>query len=90
LSPSGLAARALRTRAFVRAPIALYRHQLGWLLGGRMLMLEHTGRRSGRSTSTRMPRLLAVRIISTKSPSVPNPRVDRVVVGNVIAVIAQR
>ena len=49
LSPSGLAARALQTRAFVRAPITLYRHGLGWVLGRRVLMLEHTGRRSGKA-----------------------------------------
>ena len=49
LSPSGLAARALQTRALVRAPVTLYRHGLGWVLGGRVLMLEHTGRRSGRA-----------------------------------------
>jgi deazaflavin-dependent oxidoreductase (nitroreductase family) len=48
-SPSGLAARALQTRALVRAPITLYRHGLGWVLGRRVLMLEHTGRRSGQA-----------------------------------------
>ena len=48
-SPSGLAARALQTRAVVRAPITLYRHGLGWILGRRVLMLEHTGRRSGKT-----------------------------------------
>lgn len=46
---SRLAARALRSQAIVRAPIALYRVRLGWLLGSRVLMLEHTGRRSGRA-----------------------------------------
>ncbi|NGN91293.1 nitroreductase family deazaflavin-dependent oxidoreductase [Nocardioides sp. KC13] len=39
--------RLLRTRAVVRAPIWLYRHNAGWLFGPRMLMLEHVGRRSG-------------------------------------------
>jgi deazaflavin-dependent oxidoreductase (nitroreductase family) len=39
--------RLLRTRAVVRAPIWLYRHNAGWLFGSRMLMLEHVGRRSG-------------------------------------------
>ncbi|WP_420112407.1 nitroreductase family deazaflavin-dependent oxidoreductase [Pseudactinotalea sp.] len=38
---------ALRSRGFVRAPIGLYRRGLGWLLGRRILMLEHRGRRSG-------------------------------------------
>jgi deazaflavin-dependent oxidoreductase (nitroreductase family) len=48
-SPSGLAARALQTRALARAPITLYRHGLGWVFGRRVLMLEHTGRRSGQA-----------------------------------------
>ncbi|MTE16788.1 nitroreductase family deazaflavin-dependent oxidoreductase [Nocardia aurantiaca] len=42
-----ISARALRTRGLVRAPIALYRSGLGFLFGTRMLMLQHTGRRSG-------------------------------------------
>lgn len=46
---SDLAATALRTRWFVRAPIWLFRARLGFLLGARMLMLEHTGRSSGRT-----------------------------------------
>lgn len=49
LSPTGLAARALRTRAFVRAPIVLYLHGLGQVFGGRVLMLEHRGRHSGQA-----------------------------------------
>lgn len=40
-------AKALRTRRFVRVPIYLYRAGLGFLLGHRMLMLEHLGRKSG-------------------------------------------
>ncbi|MGW4079001.1 nitroreductase family deazaflavin-dependent oxidoreductase [Streptomyces asiaticus] len=39
-------ASGLRRVAF-RAPILLYRWHLGWLLGGRMLLLTHTGRMSG-------------------------------------------
>lgn len=39
--PTGL------SRWFFRAPIFLYRWRLGWLLGGRFLLLHHTGRRSG-------------------------------------------
>lgn len=31
----------------LRLPIWLYRAHLGWLLGGRFLMLTHTGRKSG-------------------------------------------
>lgn len=50
-SPSGAVARygarILRTRRLMRAPIRLYRARLGFLLGSRTLMLEHTGRKSG-------------------------------------------
>lgn len=34
-------------RRFVRAPVALYRWRLGWLLGHRFILLVHVGRRSG-------------------------------------------
>lgn len=34
-------------RALYRLPIHLYRWNLGWLLGGRFLMLSHIGRKSG-------------------------------------------
>jgi deazaflavin-dependent oxidoreductase (nitroreductase family) len=37
----------LRTRWIVRAPIWLYRARLGFLFGSRLLMLEHTGRKTG-------------------------------------------
>ncbi|TPX00919.1 nitroreductase family deazaflavin-dependent oxidoreductase, partial [Schumannella luteola] len=57
LSPSGIAARALRTRWFVRAPIGLYRRGLGWIMGDRILMLEHTGRTSGE------PRFVCLEIV---------------------------
>lgn len=40
-------ARLLQNRTLVRAPIWLYRLRLGFLLGHRMLLLEHTGRKSG-------------------------------------------
>jgi deazaflavin-dependent oxidoreductase (nitroreductase family) len=43
-----LGARILHNRRLVRAPIWLYRARLGALLGPRLLMLEHTGRSSGR------------------------------------------
>jgi deazaflavin-dependent oxidoreductase (nitroreductase family) len=49
-APGALAARAaalLRVRWLVRAPIWLYRARLGFLLGSRILMLEHTGRTTG-------------------------------------------
>ncbi|MCV2393634.1 nitroreductase family deazaflavin-dependent oxidoreductase [Actinotalea sp. M2MS4P-6] len=39
--------RVLRNRRLVRAPIGLYRAGLGFLLGSRLLMVEHIGRTSG-------------------------------------------
>jgi deazaflavin-dependent oxidoreductase (nitroreductase family) len=39
-------------RWFLRAPIGLYRMNLGWLLGERFLLLTHTGRTSGLSRQT--------------------------------------
>lgn len=42
-----LIARLLRTRWLVRAAIPLLRVGLGWLFGGRVLLLEHRGRVSG-------------------------------------------
>lgn len=44
---SALGARILTTRWMVRAPIYCYRAGLGFLFGTRLLMLEHTGRKSG-------------------------------------------
>lgn len=34
-------------RTAARAPIPLFQHGLGWLLGSRVMMLEHRGRRTG-------------------------------------------
>lgn len=45
---TGVAARLLGTRWLMRIPIVLYRARLGFLLGGRFLLLEHRGRVSGR------------------------------------------
>lgn len=42
-------AKLLQRRAFVRAPIPLFRAGLGFLLTRRMLMLEHVGRTSGQA-----------------------------------------
>lgn len=42
------AARLLRVRWLVRAPVWAYRARLGFLFGSRLVMLEHTGRTSGR------------------------------------------
>ncbi|MBD8078564.1 nitroreductase family deazaflavin-dependent oxidoreductase [Cellulosimicrobium arenosum] len=46
-----VASRVLHTRWLVRAPIGLYRAGLGFLLGSRLLLLEHRGRVSGRLRS---------------------------------------
>ncbi len=54
--------RALRTRWVVRAPILLFRARLGILFGHRMLMLEHTGRKSGRA------RLVVLEVVSRPRP----------------------
>ncbi len=40
-------ARILRNRSLMRLPIWLYRARAGALLGSRVLMLEHIGRKSG-------------------------------------------
>lgn len=42
-----LIAKAFRSRWLMRAPIGLYRVGLGFVFGSRLMMLEHTGRRSG-------------------------------------------
>lgn len=42
-----LAAQLLRTRWFARAPLLLYRAHLGFLVGSRLIMVEHVGRRTG-------------------------------------------
>ncbi|HLS79672.1 MAG TPA: nitroreductase family deazaflavin-dependent oxidoreductase, partial [Nocardia sp.] len=44
-----LGVKLLRTRWFVRAPIWAFRARLGFLFGGRLLLLEHTGRTSGKA-----------------------------------------
>ena len=41
------AASLLRVRWLVRLPILFYRARLGFLFGPRLLMLEHTGRKTG-------------------------------------------
>lgn len=40
-------AKLLQSRWFVRSPIWLFRARLGFLFGGRLLLLEHIGRKSG-------------------------------------------
>ncbi|MGC5168010.1 nitroreductase family deazaflavin-dependent oxidoreductase [Luteimicrobium sp. DT211] len=43
-----LASRLLNTRFVVRAPIVLFRWGLGFVFAGRLMMLTHRGRASGR------------------------------------------
>nr|WP_041781727.1 nitroreductase family deazaflavin-dependent oxidoreductase [Mycolicibacterium chubuense] len=61
---AGLAERALRTPALVRAPIAVYRARLGFLFGTRALMLEHVGRRTGKT------RYVVLEVVGHPSPEV--------------------
>lgn len=51
------AAKMLRIRWLVRAPIWLYRAGLGFLFGHRLLMLEHVGRISG------LPRYVVLEVV---------------------------
>jgi deazaflavin-dependent oxidoreductase (nitroreductase family) len=62
-----LASRLLHARWFVRAPIGLFRAGLGFLVGERLLMMQHRGRTSGQ------PRYVVLEVVSRPSP-------DRVVV----------
>lgn len=56
-------AALLRVRWVVRAPILLYRARLGVVFRGRLLMLEHTGRNSGRV------RYVVLEIINRPAPN---------------------
>lgn len=49
---SDLDPRARLPRAVLRAPLVLYRHRLGWLLGRRFVYLAHRDRASGRRRET--------------------------------------
>ncbi|OHV05799.1 nitroreductase family deazaflavin-dependent oxidoreductase [Mycobacterium talmoniae] len=55
-------ARILRSRRLMRAPIWLYRARLGGLLGPRLLMLEHIGRKSG------APRYVVLEVVDHHTP----------------------
>ena len=48
-------------RLMFRAPIYLYRLRLGWLFGGRLLLLDHTGRVSGK------PRQVVIEVVEHDS-----------------------
>jgi len=56
------AAWVLTTRPVVRAPIWLYRAGLGFVFGGRLLMLEHIGRTSGE------PRYVVLEVADRPAP----------------------
>lgn len=63
--PSPLArigARLLRSRRLMRAPIWIYKFRLGAVFGSRILLLEHTGRKSG------LPRHVVLEVIDHPSP----------------------
>lgn len=62
--PVRLAVRMLRTRWLVRAPIWLFRARLGFVLGGRFLLLEHVGRTTGRR------RYVVLEVLDRRSPGV--------------------
>lgn len=58
---AGRGARAVRGAA--RAPVRLYRAGWGWLFGERLLMLRHTGRRTGRA------RFVVLEVVRRASPN---------------------
>ena len=83
---SEILARLLKNRALVRAPIWLYRARLGFVMGHRMLLLEHIGRKSGarryavlevveRPAHDRYPRTWA-RIEPTLEAALQTPELD--------------
>lgn len=52
----------LHDRRLARSPLWLYRHGLGFLLGPRLLMLEHRGRASG------LPRQVCLEVVDRPAP----------------------
>jgi deazaflavin-dependent oxidoreductase (nitroreductase family) len=73
---AALGVKLLRTRWFVRSPIWAFRARLGFLFGGRLLLLEHIGRTSGR------PRYVALE-------TVDRPDTDTVVIASGFGETAQ-
>ncbi|WP_338087588.1 nitroreductase family deazaflavin-dependent oxidoreductase [Nocardia huaxiensis] len=63
MAMADLGAKLLRTRWFVRAPIGLFRARLGFLFGGRLLLLEHRGRTSG------TPRYVTLETVARPTPA---------------------
>ncbi|WP_297599452.1 nitroreductase family deazaflavin-dependent oxidoreductase [Mycobacterium sp.] len=62
--PAKVAARLLRSRRLMRAPIWIYQARAGALFGSRILLLEHIGRKSG------APRYAVLEVIDHPSPDV--------------------
>ena len=62
--PAKVAARLLRSRRLMRAPIWIYQARAGALFGSRILLLEHIGRKSG------VPRYAVLEVIDHPSPDV--------------------
>lgn len=60
--PAKAAARLLRSRRLMRAPIWIYKARAGALFGSRILMLEHVGRKSG------TPRYAVLEVTDHPSP----------------------
>lgn len=58
----GLASAALRTRWLVRSPVPLLRAGLGGVFAGRLLLLVHRGRASGR------PRYAVLEVVGRPAP----------------------
>lgn len=57
------AARILRSRRLMRAPVWIYKARAGALFGSRILMLEHVGRKSGE------PRYAVLEVIDHPVPA---------------------
>lgn len=60
--PVRLAVSLLRTRWLVRTPIWIFRWRLGFVFGGRFLLLEHAGRRTGRR------RYVVLEVVDRRAP----------------------
>ena len=59
---TGMLGRFLTMPRLARAPILVQRAGLGWLFGPRLLLLEHTGRRSG------APRFTTLEVVEDQRP----------------------
>lgn len=62
--PTVIAGRLLRSRRLMRAPVWIYKARAGALFGSRILLLEHTGRKSG------LPRYAALEVLDHSLPDI--------------------